>query len=135
MVKHRGAIEHDLLTKTGYSLDDVGSTLSWDALDSFIANCGADTALAREINEDYYNWSSMVKTNGILADIFDMLAQINANLVAIGTHKASKEPPKYPRPGDDRDNKNRKHFGNGAMAKRDFVAWIEERRQRHVRNA
>ena len=36
-------------------------------------------------------WATPLKTNSILADIADELAQINANLVALGSHKPAKK--------------------------------------------
>ena len=73
------------------------------------------------------------KTNAILADIFDVLAQINANLVAMGSHKKAKEPKYYPRPGNE-PKKNTKHFGSGALPVDELERWIEEKRREHGRN-
>ena len=41
-----------------------------------------------------------MKTNALLADIYDMLAMINANICAMGTGKKATKPKKYPRPND-----------------------------------
>lgn len=132
VTEHDEAIEYDLLTRTGYELRDVGSTLSWQALASFITNIEESSALARELNEEYYTWSSTLKTNGILADIFDILAQINANLVALGKRSASKPVPPYPRPG--MEEKREERIGKGALPKEELKEWIERKRQIHERN-
>lgn len=95
--KHHKALEADLM-RCGYELKDVGRTLSWGALQSFIENLGVDSAVARETDPELYEWSTRVKTNMILADICDKLSMINANLVAVGSHKATKTPKPYPRP-------------------------------------
>lgn len=81
----------------GYELRDVGRSLSWSALLSFISNLGPESYLAREIEPELHNWTTTLKTNQILADIYDMLAMINANLVAFGSKKPTKKPKQYPR--------------------------------------
>lgn len=72
-------------------------------------------------------WSSRAKTNSILADIFDVLSQINANLVAIGSHKQSKKPKPYPRPGD-REKKEKK-IGKNALPAAELDSWLEKKRK------
>ena len=72
-------------------------------------------------------WSSRAKTNAILADIFDMLSQINANLVAVGSHKASKKPKAYPRPGD--NNKREKKIGKNALPVNELDSWLARKRK------
>lgn len=134
MAEHDGAIEYDLLTKTGHELQDVGRTLSWNALASFILHTGGDSALSREMNADHYVWTTTTKTNGILADIYDMLAQINANLIALGERKQAKQVKPYPRPGAEEKRENIKHFGRGALPKDELRAWFEKkRRERNAR--
>ena len=115
------------MISTGHSLDDVGSGLSWAALGSFLHNLGLDSATARELDPDMAIWSSPAKTNAILADIFDMLAQINANLVAIGSHKTSKKPKPYPRPGD--KEKQEKRIGKNALPANELDLWIAKKRK------
>lgn len=89
----------------GYEVKDVGHSLSWGALLSFIENLGAESAVVRELDSDVYEWSTRLKTNMILADLYDMLAMINANLVAVGSHQRTKTPKPYPRPKQDRGTK------------------------------
>lgn len=95
--EHYEAVDYDLLTKTGLSLSDVGGRLTWSALYSFITK-NDNGALLRELNPELSIWDSTAKTNAILADIFDMLAAINANLCAKGSGKRPKRPKPYPRP-------------------------------------
>lgn len=123
--EHREAVEYDLLTKTGYELGDVGSVLSWNALNSFIKNSDADSRLSMELEPDFAIWSTRSKTNAILADIFDLLAAINANIKALGSGKPAKKPEKYPRP---KKNKKEKIFSS-SMPASDLRKWFNERRQ------
>lgn len=97
-MEHREAVESDLM-QTGYTLDDVGASLSWDALKSFLTYARPDSALFRQINPELADWSVTLKTNVILADIYDQLAATNALLRTIITHKRAKPPEPYKRPG------------------------------------
>ena len=110
-------------------MDDVGRALSWDALSAFLSQCGPDTALAQELEPEIAPWAGTVKTNALLADIFDILQQINSNLVALAERKKSKKPDKYPRPGQQKD-KQKKHYGSGALPPTELHAWIEEKRRK-----
>lgn len=131
MTEHDGAIEYDLLTKTGHELKDVGRNLSWNALASFIFHSEEDSALMRDTEEEYALWASKTKTNGILADIYDLLNQINANLVAIGSHSKSKPVKPYPRPGMEDKREDVKQYGKGALPKDEFKEWLENKRREH----
>jgi len=124
--EHGKAIEYDLLTKTGYTLDDIGGTLSWSSLDSFISNLKSDSALARDLG-NATGWEDTVKTNAILADIYDLLQIVNANLclhISKGKKKVRVKP--YPRPGMSED----KHkLGKGALKSVESLRkWIRSKR-------
>ena len=130
-MEYREAIEYDLLTQTGYELKDVGRTLSWDALDSFLSHADPGTALMQKLNPEVSAWSETLKTNAILADIFDMLAIINANLMAIGSGKRAKRPKPYSRPVQ-HDPENEQHWGRDALPVEELHAWIEDKRTEHA---
>lgn len=127
--EHGEALNYDLLTKTRYQIDDIGGALTWSSLNSFIKNLGGDSALARDLGKAT-GWETTLKTNAILADIYDLLQVINANLVAFasqGKKKTNIKP--YPRPGRD-DDKKRK-IGRGAMPLNDLREWLKNRRNGH----
>lgn len=117
------------MVSTGYSLDDVGSGLSWTALGSFLRHLGPESATARELDPEMAAWSSRGKTNAILADIFDMLSQINANLIAIGERKAAKKTKPYPRPGD--NEKQEKKIGKNALPTNELDEWFARKRKEY----
>ena len=110
MEDHHKALEYDLM-QCGFELKDVGRSLTWGALHSFVQNIGPESATAKDLNPELHQWASQLNTNKILADIYDMLAMINSNLVAVGSHKPSKKPKPYPRPKADSGN----HYGEGAV--------------------
>ena len=118
--EHSDAITYDLLTKTKYSLDDVGGALSWSTLYSFIKGLDADSAYACELG-NRRGWESTSKTNIILADIYDLLQVI---VVQLGGNKNKYKP--YPRPWETED-KNEQKFGKDALPPDDLHKWIKER--------
>ena len=124
---HHKALEFDLM-RCGYELKDVGRSISWGALHSFINNVGLDSALGMELNPELHQWSSTLTTNKILADIYDMMAQINANLVAIGSRKPAKKPKTYPRPGG---KNNGDKYGSGAVPVPEMRKMFAMKRKKH----
>lgn len=134
VLEHREAIECDLLRETGRELNEVGRTLSWRALDSFLNHTEVDSALMRELRPELAPWGTTAKTNMILADIFDILAMINANLVALGDRKQAKKPKPYPRPYK-QDDSDKQHIGSGALPKDELRRWFEEKRAQNAGNS
>lgn len=113
------------MTKTRYTLDDLGGALPWRSLLSFIKNLDSGSALARDLGKAT-GWEDTLKTNALLADIYDMLQVINANLCAMGGGKKKTIKP-YPRPGKD-ENKTRK-IGSGAMPVNELREWIRRKQE------
>lgn len=111
--------------QTGYTLDDVGSTLSWSALGAFLHRVEPDGAIAHEIEPDIAAFSSRFKTNAILADIYDVLAQINANMVAGFSRKRTSKPKRYPRPGDN----DKRRIGKDSLTVNELDSWFAKKKQ------
>lgn len=113
-----------MITLTGYTIDDIGGALSWGALSSFVGNLPIQSATARKLNQ-MDGFETSLKTNLLLADIFDLLQQINNNLIAIGTHKQARKITPYPRPGKDKNT----HAigGRGALPPDEMRKWIKGR--------
>lgn len=127
---HRSAVEYDLLTLTGHVLEDLGRSLPWRALRSFLEHLPMDSAVVREAYPDYAPWTAAIKTNAILADLVDSVRQLNANLVAKGTGRRASRVKPYPRPGK---QKHVQQIGRGAMKHSDLLEWFEEKRRSHGR--
>ena len=83
----------------------------------------------RELYPETAPWATTAKTNAILADIFDVLASINANLIAIATGKPAKHVNPYPRPGNKQKNEDEQHVGSGALPAGELRNWFKERRR------
>lgn len=106
-------------------MEDIGRTLPWSALESFLHHIDINSEVARELDPELSDWGGTVKTNAILADIYDMLAMINANLCAMGSGKRAKKPKSYKRPGD----KDKQHIGKGALPPDELRKWFENKRK------
>lgn len=125
MIEHYEAIEYDLITRTAYTLDDVGGRLSWSALSSFIKNLDTGSALAKDLDKTT-GWENTLQANIILADIYDLLQVTNSLLITMATQgKKRKKITPYPRPGKDR---NTRKLGKGAMPLNALSKWMEEMR-------
>lgn len=84
-----------------------------------------DSETAKELDPDLSAWAGTIKTNAILADIYDMLAMINANLCALGSGKRAKKPESYKRPGDER----KQHIGKSALPPDELREWFRKKRK------
>lgn len=110
------------MTRTTYTLDDIGGALSWRSLYSFIKFLGTDSALAKDL-EKTTGWETPIKTNALLADLYDLLQVLNANIVRMGGGKAKTIKP-YPRPGRHDDKKK---IGKGALPLPELRNWLNRR--------
>lgn len=113
------------MTMTGYDLEDIGHSLSWGALGAFLHKLDISSETAKELDPDLAVWCSLAKTNALLADLYDLMAQINANLCAIGSGDRASRPKKYPRPGN--RNKDAKHIGNAAKSPEELRKFFTKR--------
>lgn len=105
-------------------MDDVGGELSWFALSSFIRNLDSGSALARDLGKST-GWENTLQTNILLADIYDLLQRIDADLCRLGGGKKKKIKP-YPRPKKDKSDD--KKIGKGALPYNELQKWFEEKR-------
>lgn len=74
MAKHGGALEYDLLTKAGRTLDDLGGALSWRALRHFVQHLDHTSALWRERHKDkaeWFPWLDGTVLPALVADLID----------------------------------------------------------------
>lgn len=91
--------------KRGYTLDDVGGALTWDALGDFISRTDPGSALSFDLDPERAQWATTDKTNTILADLYDQLAVTNYYLAVMVASKKPKKPEPYKRPGKDKEKK------------------------------
>ena len=87
------------------------------ALCHFLRHLDQDSALAHEIDGSGARaWSSRIKTNSLLADLFDSIRLFNFSFA----EKGSTQPKPYPRPWAE-DNTER--FGKDPIPIADFDDW------------
>ena len=115
---HAQALEYDLMTMTGRTLCEYGAMGAGGmlALVAFVRHLPPDSATWRAANPDdeHGTWCTTLKTNAILADIFDVFATVHS--------KKGRTPKPYPRP---RDRENEKKIGKGAIPIGEFMDWWE----------
>ena len=100
-------------------------------MSAFLQYIPPDSALSHELYPELSKWATTAKTNAILADLYDKLAEINANLLAIGSGRPAKKPKPYPRP-EQQKPENEQHFGKGALPPDELRAWFEEQRRKNA---
>ena len=104
------------MTRTGRTLSeymDMGAA-GMVALLSFIEFLPADSALNKSMNpkDEFGIWNTTLKTNAILADLFDVFVKANT--------KKGRQPHPYPRPRQNRA------IGKGAIPVKDFWNWWKQ---------
>ena len=117
--KHESAIEYDLLTRAGMSLEDVPARLSWHSLACFVRHLDANSALYADMYPKHAGWDY---ERAMLADIFDAINGV-AYTVACGMGAKPRKPKKYPRPKAARGVK----FGSDPIKVADFDTWWNAR--------
>lgn len=113
------------MTMTRYTLQDVGGALPWGALLHFVQFVPRTSALSREMNPttDDERWAQGHATAAILADMYDLLNQLNTNLASRGSgHRPARVKP-YPRPWA--KSKGERRIGRDPIPIADFEAWWE----------
>lgn len=87
------------------------------ALCHFVGQLEEDSALLHEMDgHGGRHWSSRMKTNGLLADLFDAIRQFNYSFAKEGTA----QPKPYPRPwAEDKTER----FGKDPIPIEDFDDW------------
>ena len=125
---HWGALDYDLMTRTGYTIADVGGALSWASLRNFVDNLGADSRLFRDMHPDrakYVEWGEGNRAAWVLADIVDELRVIQYlfKLAHAKRGHRPKKPRPYPRPGVSDDLLGEKRIGRDPIPASKFDDW------------
>lgn len=124
---HRRALESDMLTRLGLTLDDVPDVISWDALAAFAANLAEGSALFASMHRDEAAWASTIKTNVILADLYDSLTALRYEIALMNTPKGRRRPDKpvpYPRFWvKEKSGKGTKRYGRDPVPLSEFDRW------------
>lgn len=84
----------------------------------------------RELNPELARWDTQLQTNTILADIYDMLAALNYNVLCMASKQKPQQPKPYPRPGK-KEDEDKKKIGKGALPVAELKEWFEQKRREH----
>ena len=117
---HGGAVEYDLMTRTRFTLDDLGGELSARALLAFLAHLPPESASYAAIHGDLGGWS---RTDMLLARICEAVESIAWMEACRGAKKSQmpKRPPRIVRPGVKDDSVKR--IGSDPIPISDFDEW------------
>ena len=117
MAEHGEALEYDLLTKAGRSLDELGGSLSASSLLAFARHLGADSAPACEADPDVV-WTLVPQ---LLARISDSLELLIWEYTCVHSKGSRPKPPRpIPRPGVE---SGEKRVGKDPIPVADFDEW------------
>lgn len=123
------------MTRTAYTLADVGGALPWPALRHFVLYLGSDSALWRETHPDEAKlsaWEDGSMVAPMMADLFDVTALVAWATANRGAKHAKPKPKPYPRPWAARTNE--RHYGSKPIPISEFDSWWESKREEARRN-
>ena len=124
IAEHGEAIEYDLITRAGMSLDDVPARLSWRALGVFVRHLDASSAYVREVAPDTAPWIGTDLLATMTADLIDALRILDWHFCQANTPKGKPKPRKpkpYPRPWKTDDSTVK--VGRDPIPIKDFDTW------------
>ena len=112
------------MTLAHMTLADLGGALSWAALSHFVQHIPRTSALSRELvpKSDAERWADGAATAAILADMYDLLNQLNNNLAARGSGHRARAVKPYPRPWAT-PQKGSKRIGRDPIPISEFEKW------------
>lgn len=121
--EHGAALDYDLVTSTRYTLRDIGGALPYGTLLHFVQYMPRTSALSRELRpvDETERWADGEATAAILADLYDLVHQMNNNLAARGSGRRARTAKPYPRPW--RKGEGEKVVGRDPIPVADFEAW------------
>lgn len=122
--EHYEALSYDLMTRTRFTLDDLGGPLSWAALFSFVSNCGHDSAVFRAMNPDMAPWLDGRMVAPLLAQLIDaMNTNTYVNAVAHCDEGKRPDPPKRVKTPWTVEEAEGRHIGSDPIPISEFDAW------------
>ena len=109
----------------GRELSDLGRSMTWNALRSFVEHLPKASALSRDLNPDSAEWFGTEKVQTMLADLIDAVNALRYEEGCAHTPKGKKRPRKpepYPRPWA---RKRGRVIGHDPIPIKDFDEWWE----------
>ena len=132
MAEHGAELDYDLMTRTRFTLDDLGGALSWRALLHFAANLEPTSRLVRAMHpeiEDMAPWLDGTMVAPLVADLIDCTNygrwEYAVSLTKKGKSKP-REPKAWPRPWR-KAGKGEKKIGRDPIPISEFEDWWESK--------
>lgn len=131
MAEHGGALEYDLMTRTRYTLDDLGGGLGTRQLLAFVTHLPPDSALSRELRGDTAeerSWQEAARLPMLVADIADTAHALVWEVAQAHSRRDLRDrvPEPIARPGVEPSGRTR-HWGSEAIPANEFDDWWEGR--------
>lgn len=120
------------MTRTRYTLADVGGALSWASLWHFVQWLPPEAAINRARTPEVAAWAAGDVIAAILADLIDATNMGRYEFALANTPKGKskpKEPKRYPRPWATNDGTE--SMGRDPIAIEDFAAWWDSKNDEH----
>lgn len=118
------------MTRTRYTLSDLGGSLDWAALLHFVQHLDHTSALVRAMYPEHrerFEWASGEMDAAIMADLIDAVNCLRWELACSRLPKGKSKPrriPRYPRPGVS-DDAGTQTIGSDPIPVSQFDAWWE----------
>lgn len=127
VAQHGRALEYDLMTRTRFTLSDLGGGLPARALLAFVGNLPPDAALCRELRGDSdedKRWQEPSTVPMLLAEIADTAHMVSWEVAQAHSRRdlSSRMPVPIERPGVRAEGESRR-YGSGAIPVADFDDW------------
>lgn len=125
------ALEYDLMTKTAYTLDDLGRSLTWRALFSFVCGLDKTSLLWQQMNGDKKEealWEKQALIPQLLALLIDEVRNMQYIYASSHSKKPIKQPEPIPRPHI-KKNSDTKHYGSKPVTKQQFEKFWSTRKE------
>lgn len=132
MAHHQQALEYDLMVRTHFTLDDLGRSLSWRALFSFISGLDKTSLLWQQMHQDRQDealWESPAVLPQLVALLVDELRSMQYIYIASHSKHAVKQPEPIPRPGIKQKKADVKRFGSKPVTKQEFETFWSSRKE------
>ena len=133
---HGGALEYDLLTATGYTLDDVGGRLPLRALANFVRHLPVTSATKRELDgltAEQDDWVQGRVLSELMAILIDEIRGLEWMYESAHSKSRIRRPKRIPTPWSTDEELGVRRYGKDPIPVKDFDAWWDE--QERIRQA
>lgn len=125
---HGGALDYDLMTRTAYTLDDVGGRLQVRSLAHFLQHLPPESATVRALrpdDEERVAWETGRVETQLLAILIDELRGMQWMYAKANSKGTVTRPKAFPTPWSDGDETGVTRYGSDPIPVGEFDAWFD----------